>query len=110
MIALGWLLFFAFWAKVLWQDPNGAVPAGILIAAALLIVPAITTWWVLHNKGIYRRKGPRGPGFSPPEVYDIDWRGRRVIAQWPQLKEAAHITVTPSEHAKVYQGTKRDAT
>jgi heme/copper-type cytochrome/quinol oxidase subunit 2 len=107
LILFGWIVFFLFWAKVLWHDTETAKHAGLLILIGLLATPLITLVWVTHNKWIYRRKGARGAGFSPPEKYENDWSGKSVFAEWPLLKTTRNVEVIPVETAKLYKPFKR---
>lgn len=76
-----WALLVVLWVK-LWLDKE-ATPAALrdtLFQLAVVIgtVLAITTWWVRHNLGIYRRKGPRrGRAAEQPRTSE-DRLGRPV--------------------------------
>ena len=107
LVVFGWIVFFVFWAKVLWRDTETAKQAGLLILIGLIATPLITLLWVIHNKWIYRRKGARGAGFAPPEVYENDWSGRSVFAEWPLLKSTRNVEVIPAETAKLYKPFNR---
>ena len=107
LILLGWIVFFAFWAKVLWRDYETAKHAGLLILIALFAAPLITLLWVMYNQSIFRRKGARGAGFSPPEVYENDWSGRSVFAEFPLLKATRNVEVIAAETAKLYKPFNR---
>ncbi len=60
------------------------------IAVLVGVVLAITTWWVRHNVGIYRRKGPRLGRLDIPPVVDEDRLGRRVTWTMPGGALGAH--------------------
>ena len=107
LILLGWIVFFAFWAKVLWRDYETAKHAGLLILIALFAAPLITLVWVMYNQRLHRRKGARGAGFSPPEVYEKDWSGRSVFAEFPLLKATRNVEVISAETVKLYKPFNR---
>lgn len=57
-----WLLMAGLWVMLAVEGKaSGAAfrDTGIQLAALIGAVLAITTWWVRHNVGIYRKKGPR---------------------------------------------------
>jgi hypothetical protein len=76
-----WALFGALWVK-LFADHKAGLAAfrdtGIQLAAVVGAVLAGTTWWIRHNVGIYRRKGPRQGRPSQPPRTDEDRLGRPV--------------------------------
>lgn len=106
-VVLGWIVFFVFWAKVLSRDYETAKQAGLVILIGLIAVPLITLLWVTHNKWIFRRKGARGSGFAPPEIYQNDWSGRSVFAEFPLLKSTRNVEIIPTETAKLYKPFNR---
>ena len=56
---LAWLLLVVAWWDVLRRDARTWLPELLVPAAALVVVTAVTLFWVKHNRGIYQRKGPR---------------------------------------------------
>lgn len=57
-----WVLLAGLWVLLALQGKasgDAFRDTGIQLAALIGAVLAITTWWVRHNVGIYRRKGPR---------------------------------------------------
>jgi hypothetical protein len=112
-IAIG----LAFWAllAVLWLllalegKTTGAAfrDTGLQLAALMGAVLAITIWWIRHNVGIYRRKGPRrGRPDSPPRT-DEDRLGRNVAWAMPGGAPAAlaerHLVVEIAGDLKTYR-------
>ena len=65
----------------------------VLVLAALVVVPVLTLSWVLHNVGIYRRRGARRAVTPVNWSYDADFNGRRVAADWPDLTLARRVDV-----------------
>lgn len=71
-----------------------------LLTSALVLLPIITLYWVLHNRGIYARKGPRQQVQIVEIPYEQDWAGRPVHAQFDQLKQAHLITIESTAEEK----------
>ena len=40
LVVFGWIVFFVFWAKVLWRDTETAKQAGLLILIGLIATTA----------------------------------------------------------------------
>ena len=57
-IAVGWVLFFWGWQRVLGRSADFG-ELRLLMLGAAVVVPVVTVSWILHNRGIHRRKGPR---------------------------------------------------
>jgi hypothetical protein len=77
------------------------------LAVLMGVVLAITIWWIRHNVGIYRRKGPRRgrPAESPRT--DEDRLGRRIRWAMPggvrTARTQRHLVVELDGGAKVYR-------
>lgn len=93
VVLFGWCLFGGFWWLVLLQESYPLSNIIWLLASSLILLPAITLYWVLHNRGIYARKGPRRQAQVVELAYTQDWAGRSVHAQFDQLKQARLITI-----------------
>lgn len=93
LVVFGWVLFGAFWWVVLPQSPDAFINIAWLIAAALFLLPVITLYWVMHNRGIYARKGPRQHVQLVATSYAHDWAGRPVRADFDALRQAQEITI-----------------
>jgi hypothetical protein len=112
-IAVGvgfWLLFAALWIKLIATHTVGlhAVrTTGLELAAVAGVVLAVTTWWIHHNIGIYRRKGPRKGRPSEPPRVDEDRLGRAIRWQLPGGAIAAsrceHLIVELDGDVKTYR-------
>jgi hypothetical protein len=100
-VVAGWVLFFYWWYLVAvrgWARTEIAV----IIFVTLVVAPAITLWWVFHNLGIFKRKGPR-LGVRPVAMeYDRDWNQRTVVADWAALGEAGVIALSVAGDRKLY--------
>lgn len=105
-LAAGWFLFFYWWYEVAVQDWNRTTIA-LIIFVTLIVVPAITVGWVVHNLSLFRRKGPRLQGPPVSTEYSRDWNGRTIVADWRRLGDEAHVVVTVDDGRKFY--TPRDA-
>ena len=101
----GWLLFFGFWWHVLTTQSISHREIVLLIAGSLILFPLLTLYWVLHNRAIYKAKGPRRQVRVVAEHYPCDWEGRNMLGEWSVLKSARSIVVMVDSENKVYQGT-----
>jgi hypothetical protein len=112
-IAIGvacWLLFGALWLRLFFEHkaaPTAFRDTGVQLAAAVGVVLAVTTWWIRHNIGIYRRKGPRtGRPHKAPRT-DQDRLGRAV--RWDlgggpiAARERTHLIVELDDGVKAYR-------
>ena len=91
-IAVGWALFFWGWQRVLGRGADFG-ELQLLMLGAAIVVPVVTVSWILHNRGIHRRKGPRR---SVPEAtldYRVDFNGREVVADFRALSQARRVEV-----------------
>lgn len=92
VVLAGWVLFVWGWERVASGQP--AVGELLwLIVGALVLVPALTLSWVLHNVGIYRRKGPRRSSALVALDYTHDFNGRRIDADWTALAGARRVLI-----------------
>jgi hypothetical protein len=91
VVAAGWFLFGWAWLLVGRDLPDYGVLAWMIVAT-LIISPAVTLYWVLHNLAIFKLKGPRRQLPDTKAEYLRDWAGRPVVADWDTLR-TAHITV-----------------
>jgi hypothetical protein len=112
-IAIG----LAFWAllAVLWVllalegRASGAAfrDTGVQLAALMSAVLAITIWWVRHNVGIYRRKGPRQGRAALEPRTDEDRLGHPLRWALPDGPAAAtneqHLVVELDGVLKTYR-------
>lgn len=102
VLVAGWGLFAWGWRKVLastW-DTDALV---LLIIGSLLLLPTLTIFWILHNKRIYRIKGPRSGVPSVDFTYAQDWNGRQVVGDWQQLAGADLIVIDVDDDRKIYR-------
>lgn len=98
----GWAIFFWGWHAVLdrpWENRN----LWWLIAGSLVVLPAFTVAWILHNLGIHRRKGARLGVPHANESYAVDWNGREVRADWAALSSAHLVVIDIADERKVYR-------
>lgn len=100
LLIVGWLLFGAFWWQTLRGDLLGDPRLGLLVLGSAVVVPSATLWWVWHNLGIYRRKGPRRTVHSPPEVFETDWEGRVLVFDPQAVKAARRVVIEIDGHQK----------
>jgi hypothetical protein len=102
VLVVGWGLFFWGWHDVLGQrwDTTALV---WLIVGSLVLLPAMTIAWVLHNVGIHRRKGPRTGLRKVDETYRHDWNGREIRADFAALAHASVVVIDVEGEHKVYR-------
>lgn len=100
LVVFGWVLFGGFWWAVLQQESNSLSNIVWLVAGALVLLPVITLYWVMHNRGIYDRKGPRRHVQVVEAPYAQDWAGRPVQADFDQLRQASLITILSTADEK----------
>ena len=101
-LAVGWGLFFWAWHDVLGQHWETEFLTW-LVTGSLVILPVLTTAWVLHNVGIHRRKGPRKGARKTDETYRHDWNGREVSADFAALARASVVVIDVEGKRKVYR-------
>ena len=101
-LLVGWGLFFWGWYDVLGQhwDTTALI---WLIVGSLVLLPAMTFAWVLHNVGIHRRKGPRTGLRKVDETYRHDWNGREIAADFAALARANVVVIDVEGKRKVYR-------
>ncbi|HEU5034029.1 MAG TPA: hypothetical protein VFT62_04620 [Mycobacteriales bacterium] len=100
--ALAWVLFSLAWVFVLRRDPKTWLPELIVPLIAAVAVTALTSLWVRHNIGIYRRKGPRRTIPAAPTSWQSDTLGRplRLTAG---AGTARVVTVSVADGCKHYR-------
>ena len=101
-VVAGWALFLWGWADVLSQSWDIELLSW-LIAGSAIVLPAVTTTWVLHNVGIHRRKGPRTRLRPVDDSYRHDWNGRTICADLPALAHAHIVVIEIEGERKVYR-------
>jgi len=102
LVVFGWLLFGGFWWAVLQQGPHSLSNIIWLLAIALVVLPIVTLYWVMHNRGIHARKGPRRQVQVVESAYAQDWAGRPVHARFDQLRQARLITIHSTADEKYF--------
>lgn len=101
-IATGWALFFWGWQRVLARGTDFSELRALVIGAAI-VVPVVTVSWILHNRGIYRRKGPRRRAAGAVLDYRVDFNGREVAADFRALASAQRVEVVIEGAFKRYR-------
>jgi hypothetical protein len=105
-----WVLVGLLWAMLWTQDKASAaavLDTAARIAVCVGLVLSLTLWWVSHNVGIYRRKGPRkGRPSAAPDVAG-DRLGRQLVwaldgghAAAPALR---HLVIELDGELKTYR-------
>jgi hypothetical protein len=98
-VIAGWCIFAWSWWLVS-DQPGATADLRNLIVGAAVVMPTLTVAWVLHNVGIHRRKGPRRAVAPVPLRYDIDFNGRRIVADWPTLQRARTVVIERGDGVK----------
>ncbi|MBL8344524.1 MAG: hypothetical protein JNN03_03715 [Rubrivivax sp.] len=95
------MLFFWGWRRVLAATPDFA-QLRLLMLGAAVVVPVVTISWILHNRGIHRRKGPRRHVATARLEYGVDFNGRRIVADFRALAQARHVQIVVEGARKEY--------
>lgn len=101
-IVAGWVLFFWGWHRVLAATPDFSELRLLMIGAAI-VVPVVTVSWILHNRGIHRRKGPRRSVPAATLAYGADFNGREIVADFRSLARAQRVCIVIDGSRKLYQ-------
>lgn len=101
-IVAGWLLFFWGWHRVLAATPDFS-ELRLLMLGAAVVVPVVTVSWILHNRGIHRRKGPRRSVPAATLAYAVDFNGREIVADFRSLGQAQRVWIVIDGTRKHYQ-------
>lgn len=102
VLVAGWALFGWSWHLVTANSPELG-DLRLLIVGAALVVPVLTLSWIVHNVGIYRRKGPRRAVPTASTTYTHDYARRRIEADWTALRAARCIEITAEGDVKRYR-------
>jgi hypothetical protein len=101
VVAAGWLLFFWGWQRVLARGADFS-ELRLLVLGAMVVVPVVTVSWILHNRGIHRRKGPRRRVPAALLDYRVDFHGREVQADFAALAHVQRIEIELEGASKRY--------
>jgi hypothetical protein len=111
LIALaGWALFAYWWTVVVRHVDASQVRFTVLfVLAALVVSVVITSLWILHNRAIFRRKGPRTQVRDAVLDYSRDPLGRTVTFETASedLRSAPAVRVLIDGAAKSYRPAMR---
>lgn len=102
LVVLGWAGFVWLWSLVLARPWESADLRG-LVVGTLVVAPALTVAWIVHNVGIYRRRGPRR---SVPPVtmhYQRDFHDRAIDADFGALQAQPFVVVSIAGTRKCYR-------
>ena len=104
LLALGWLVFAAWWAIVLTRETTAALTrAGGLLAAMLVVCAVVMSAWTRYNKWVARR-GKRGrSSLFIPMQWERDTLGRPLaFPANDAARTAAEVRVVLREGVKAY--------
>jgi hypothetical protein len=106
LIALaGWVLFIYWWWLVFRRvSPHEIRFTLIFLPVAAAVIVAITTFWVFHNRSLFRRRNARVRAIEASSAVKVDAVGRRVrFAESRQtLAQSALVRVQMEQGEKVY--------
>ena len=101
VVTAGWLVFVWSWIRVAQETSAGTVMWGVvMLVATTAIVVGVTVWWVVHNLGIYRRKGPRRSVPLAMPDYRTDFVGRDLDGDWMLLRRSSVVVVRMDDGGK----------
>lgn len=103
LVALvGWMVLGALWWRVVTVTDLGLLRTLVVVVVGSFLVNAVVSMlWVRHNQRIFRRKGPRTGAPTRELVYDRDWTGRPVTADWDAVRVAPMVVVdVDGEHKR----------
>ncbi len=90
-----WVVFAYYWYLVFQRPVSEHTKFALIVVGAMVLgVYLFLTGWIFHNKGIYRRKGPRKQRLTGVKRSASDFLGRQlVVADDELLKSARYIEV-----------------
>jgi hypothetical protein len=97
----GWALFIWGWYDVS-RQPWDSTALTWLVGASIVLLPLLTVAWILHNVGIYRRKGPRRGAHAVDDSYLHDWNGREISADLATVRSAPIVVIRIDGNRKIY--------
>ncbi|MBW7924109.1 MAG: hypothetical protein H3C59_05125 [Burkholderiaceae bacterium] len=101
-IAFGWALFVFGWIRVA-AMPWDAHGLWVLIVVSAIVLPTLTAIWIAHNLALYRGRHRRRAPALVECLYDVDWAGHPVHADWSALARADRIRIDVESGAKRYR-------
>ena len=100
----GWFIYFWLWWRVIYVYGQDLSPlVALFLVITIIVVPTLTLIWILHNVRIFKRKGMRQGRTTADDSYASDWKGRRVTADWIDMKQASSIVISTSGNDKRYE-------
>ena len=100
----GWFIYFWLWCRVIYVYGQDLSPlVALFLVITIIVVPTLTLIWILHNVRIFKRKGMRQGRTTADDSYASDWKGRQVIANWTDMKQASSIVISVRENDKRYE-------
>lgn len=89
-----WLLFGWLWWRAIQYGPTETHLRGTLIVALIdLVIVVVTVLWIMWNKNIHRRKGPRTTVPAVDFDYMVDALGMPVEIRVPTGGSARFIVI-----------------
>ncbi len=107
---VGWALFVYWWWIVFHRVSRHEIRFTLLfIVLSLTVIVVVTAVWVLHNLGIYRRRGPRTRVREVDPDFSRDGIGRDVtfIGVGEAHRSAPVVYVRFVGRSKIYEPAER---
>jgi len=101
----GWVLFVYWWLIVFRRvTPTEIRFTLIFLVAAAAIIVLVTTFWVIHNQSLFRKRNARVRAIEASSAIKHDATGRRVrfAEARDTLAESALVRVQMEAGEKVY--------
>jgi len=104
---LAWVVFALAWWRVTQLQAQVGRPVLAALAACAVLVFSVTSWWVAHNRRIYREKGPRRGIPSGEYDYSVDRLGRGVELLPPDIRADEVVLEVTAVGTKSYRAAER---
>lgn len=93
----GWVIFGWLWWRALEYGPTPTHLRGTVIVLLIdLVIVVVTVMWIVWNKDIYRRKGPRTTVPAVEFAYAVDALGTPVDIRVPLGQGERFIVIDKS--------------
>ena len=112
LAAAGWALFAWWWWIVLGRTGRGQmVWTGLFLIVSLIVIVTVTVLWVVHNLGIFRRRGPRQAvrEVRPEFSHDVLGRPLRIDEDPRDVRTAPIVRVLVEGGVKCYRSGRPGA-
>ena len=105
----GWALFSYWWWIVLQRTSRAQVESSaVFLGVALVAVVATTGFWILHNRALFRRKGPRTQVLPEAPVPTEDALGQPLVYEGgpDAVRATGHVRIVVEDAGKRYKAAR----